>query len=197
MANEMAGMWDWLDVGWQVRSGVNKVTEEAVRRVQDNQKKAQQIAKQIKDEKDINNNLAKFLSFILKEVKNDDIIKSVYNVFFKIKNPKTDTTYLRKSINTFVIVWLFVPFYTKQMEEMNIIWFYQDILDSKEDISLTKYINYLKKLSKKYHDNIPLDKNEFIILLTNVLQYFKLVNPLDTNQKEELKLNLSKELYWK
>ena len=197
MANEMAGMWDWLDVSWQVRSDVNKVTEEAVRRVQDNQKKAQQIAKQIKDEKDINNNLAKFLSFILKEVKNDDIIKSVYNVFFKIKNPKTDTTYLRKSINTFVIVWLFVPFYTKQMEEMNIIWFYQDILDSKEDISLTKYINYLKKLSKKYHDNIPLDKNEFIILLTNVLQYFKLVNPLDTNQKEELKLNLSKELYWK
>lgn len=197
MANEMAGIWDWLDVGWQVRSDVNKVTEEAVRRVQDNQKKAQQIAKQIKDEKDINSDLANFLSFILKEVKNDDIIKSVYNVFFKIKNPKTDTTYLRKSINTFVIVWLFVPFYTKQMEEMNIYWFYQDVLDSKEAISLTKYIGYLKKLSKKYHDNIPLDKDEFIVLLTNVLQYFKLVNDLDSAQKEELKLNLSKELYGK
>ena len=82
MANEMAGVRDWLDVGWQVRSDVNKVTEEAVRRVQDNQKKAQQIAKQIKDEKDINNNLAKFLSFILKEVKNDHIIKSVYKSEF-------------------------------------------------------------------------------------------------------------------
>jgi hypothetical protein len=197
MANEMAGMWDWLDVGGQVRSDVNKVTEEAVRRVQDNQKKAQQIAKQIKDEKDINNNLAKFLSFILKEVKNDSIIKSVYDVFFKIKNPKTDTTYLRKSINIFVIVWLFIPFYPKQMEEMNIIWFYQDIFDTNPSITLTKYINYLKKLSKKYHDNIPLDKNEFIELLTNVLQYFSLINDLDANKKQELKLNLSKELYWK
>lgn len=197
MANEMAGMWDWLDVGGQVRADVNKVTEEAFRRVQDNQKKAQQIAKQIKDEKDINNNLAKFLSFILKEVKNDSIIKSVYDVFFKIKNPKTDTTYLRKSINIFVIVWLFIPFYPKQMEEMNIIWFYQDILDTNPSITLTKYINYLKKLSKKYHDNIPLDKNEFIELLTNVLQYFSLINDLDANKKQELKLNLSKELYWK
>lgn len=197
MANEVSWIWEGLDVWWQVRSDVNKVTEEAVRRVQDNQKKAQQISKQIKDEKDINNNLAKFLSFILKEVKNDHIIKSVYNVFFKIKNPKTDTTYLRKSINIFVIVWLFIPFYPKQMEEMWILWFYGDIFDSKSDTTLTKYISYLKKLSKKYHDNIPLDKNEFIDLLTNVLQYFKLVNDLDSAKQQELKLNLSKELYWK
>lgn len=197
MANEVSGVWEWLDMWWQVRSDVNKVTEEAVRRVQDNQKKAQQIAKQIKDEKDINNNLAKFLWFILKEVKNDNIIKSVYNVFFKIKNPKTNTTYLRKSINTFVIVWLFVPFYHKQMEEMNILEFYQDVFDPKSDVTLTKYISYLKKLSKKYHDNIPLDKNEFIDLLTNVLHYFNLVNDLDNNKQQELKLNLSKELYGK
>lgn len=196
MANEVSWIWEWLDVWWQVRSDVNKVTEEAVRRVQDNQKKAQQIAKQIKDEKDINNNLAKFLSFIIKEVKNDHIIKSVYNVFFKIKNPKTDTIFLRKSINTLVIVWLFVPFYPKQMQEMNIFWFYEDIFDSTSKINLTKYINYLKKLSKKYHDNIPLDKNEFIDLLSNILQYFKLVDDLDINKKQELKLNLSKELYW-
>ena len=197
MVNEVSGIGEWLDMWWQVRSDVNKVTEEAVRRVQDNQKKAQQIAKQIKDEKDINNNLAKFLSFILKEVKNDNIIKSVYNVFFKIKNPKTSTIYLRKSINIFVIVWLFAPFYPKQMEEMNILWFYQDIFDPKSDVTLTKYISYLKKLSKKYHDNIPLDKNEFIDLLINVFQYFRLVNDLDNNKQQELKMNLSKELYGK
>jgi hypothetical protein len=65
------------------------VTEEAVRRVQASSAQAKQIQAQIKQDKAINNNLAKFLEFLLKNIKTDEVMTSVYNTFFKVSDPKT------------------------------------------------------------------------------------------------------------
>ena len=71
------------------KQDVNKVTEEAVRRVQASSAQAKQIQAQIKQDKAINNNLAKFLEFLLKNIKTDELMTSVYNTFFKVSDPKT------------------------------------------------------------------------------------------------------------
>lgn len=90
---------------------MNKVTEEAVRRVQDDQKKAQQVGQDIKKDKATNNKLAKFLTFLLKDIKSDTLMKQIYHTFFKTRHEETDLIHLRKSMNTMVVVGMFVPFY--------------------------------------------------------------------------------------
>ena len=46
MANETGGIsFDELNNWWQIRENTNNVTEEAIRRIQDNQKKAQKTQK--------------------------------------------------------------------------------------------------------------------------------------------------------
>jgi hypothetical protein len=44
------------------------------------------------------------------------------------------------------------------------------------EISLTKYISYLKKLSAKYHDNVPIDKEMFVDFLVEIINQYKLVD---------------------
>ena len=61
----------WIDDWEQVRQDVNQVTEEAVKRVQASSAQAKQIQAQIKQDKAINNNLAKFLEVLLKNIKSD------------------------------------------------------------------------------------------------------------------------------
>ncbi|MEI7558069.1 MAG: hypothetical protein WCJ45_04515 [bacterium] len=103
MADEIGGGFDEFNSG-EVREDTNKVTEEAVRRIQENQKKAQQVSQEIKDDQSKNAKLAKFLSFLLKEIKNDHLIKQIYQVFFKTRHEESGLEHLRKNINTAVIV---------------------------------------------------------------------------------------------
>jgi hypothetical protein len=78
-----------IDDGEQVRQDVNKVTEEAVKRVQSGAAQAKQIQAQIKKDKAMNNDIAEFLQFLLKEIKNEDLISYMYKTFFIVTNPKT------------------------------------------------------------------------------------------------------------
>jgi hypothetical protein len=94
------------------------VTEEAVKRIQEQSKKAQQTHQQIQQDKANNNNLAQFLTFLLKTVQNDKIISLLYDVFFKLKNPETGVTHLRKKINITIIVGFFYPFYYKEANKL-------------------------------------------------------------------------------
>jgi len=83
---------------------VGKVTEKDVKRAQTDSKKAQQAQDEIKKDKQKNNQMAEFLSFLLKSIKNDKILDNVYQTFFKVTNPKNNMTYIRKSINNVIIV---------------------------------------------------------------------------------------------
>lgn len=197
MANEVSWWIDGIDSWWEVRSDVNKVTEEAVRRVQDNQKKAKQVWQQIKKDKDINNKFAEFLWFLLKKINNDKMIGLIYNIFFKTKHPKNNLVYLRKNINSVVIVGMFMPFYINEIKKIWLDLFFAEIYDLASEISLTKYISYLKKLSAKYHDNVPIDKEMFVDFLVEIINQYKLVDVdnLWVDKFNEFRLSLVKELY--
>ncbi len=195
MADEIGGNGlDELNAWWQVREDMNKVTEEAVRRVQENQKKAQQVSQDIKNDKATNAKFARFLTFLLKEIKNDQLIRQIYQVFFKTRNAETDLVHLRKSMNTIVVVWMFVPFYQSEIRELGLMAAYQDIFTFDQEISLTKYIEFIKRLLPKHHDNIVIDMQEFVKLLTMITEYYQLTEKLSEEKTLEFEKTIKKEL---
>ena len=200
MADEIgwAMNFDETGWGWGPRENMNKVTEEAVRRVQDDQQKAQQVWQQIQADHTTNVQLAKFLSFLIQNIKEDKVIKWLYNSFFKIKHPDTGITYIRKNVNTLVIVGMFVPFFAHEAKKEKIDHFFHDMHDVHNALSLSNYVSYLKKLSSKYHDNVPLDKPVFIKFLVDVVSHFGLIATakLTSQESSDLEQSLSKELYW-
>ena len=184
MVNEIWGIGEGLDVGGQPRSDVNKVTEEAVRRIQEQSKKAQQVHQQIQDDKANNTNIAKFLIFLMESIKNERIVSLLYDVFFKTKNPETWVTHLRKKINVTVISWFFYPFYTKEAEKLWVSSLFDALITEKGTINFHNYITYIKKLAAKYHDNIALDQEHLLKLLLEIIKYFD-VHGKNTSEEEE------------
>ena len=187
---------EWLDVWWAPREDVNKVTEEDRKRVQEDSQKAKQASQQIKKDKKTNNDMANFLSYLLKNINNDKIVSWIYNVFFKVKNPKTDITYLRKNPNNVVIVGIFAPFYDEEIKKLNLITFFEKIYDFWNELNLNLYVKYLKNLSWQYHDNVPIDKEEFLNFLFDVIMEFWLIKTeLQNKDPLELKKSIEDMLY--
>lgn len=195
MADEVGGSGlDDINSWWQVRENTNQVTEEAVRRVQDDQKKAQQVGQDIKQDKTTNNKFAKFLAFLLKDIKSDTLVKQIYHTFFKTRNEETDLVHLRKSMNTILVVGMFVPFYQEESKELELESLYQNMWYADGEIHLTKYINYIKQLLPKYHDDITIDKQEFTKLLRYISEYYNLIEKLSTEKTLEFENTIKKEL---
>lgn len=183
-----------INAWWEVREDSNKITEAAVRRVQDDQKKAQQVGQDIKKDKAINEKFASFLTFLLKDIKSDILMKQIYHVFLKTKHETTDLIHLRKSINTAVVVGIFVPFYQGEIKELWLDEQYQDIFNFNKSIDLTGYIHFIKQLLPKYHDNIIMDKEEFTKLLRYISEYYQLTEKLSPESTTEFENTLKKEL---
>ncbi|MFA7298112.1 MAG: hypothetical protein WC010_00485 [Candidatus Absconditabacterales bacterium] len=195
MADEGGGTgFDSINTGGEIRENTNKVTEEAVRRVQDDQKKAQQVGQDIKKDKAVNDKFAKFLTFLLKDIKNDHLIKQIYQVFFKTRHEKTDLVHLRKSMNTIVVIGMFTPFYQDEIKELGLEGHYQDIFSFNGNVDLTKYINYIKHLLPKYHDNIIIDKKDFTKLIILITEYYHLTEKLSSEKAGEFENTIKNEL---
>ena len=173
----------WIDDWEQVRQDVNKVTEEAVRRVQASTAQAKQIQAQIKQDKAINNNLAKFLEFLLKTIKTEELISAIYNTFFKVTDTKTWATYFRRTINNIVVVWFFAPFYKDKINEYNLSTYYMDILPQ-WNVGMWNYMLYIKNLSKKHHDNIPINRDSLLNLLYYIMVEFGLLDSLPEKKQQ-------------
>jgi len=197
MVNETWWIGEWLDIGGQPRSDVNKVTEEAVRRIQDQSKKAQQVHQQIQDDKTNNTNIAKFLSFLIETIKNEHIISLLYDVFFKTKNPETGVTHLRKKINVTVISGFFYPFYIKEAEKLGVSGLFETLLaQQKWSMNFHIYIAYIKQLAGKYHDNIALDQEYLLKLLLEIIKYFKIHGESWSPEEDQITISkLKKELF--
>lgn len=177
-----------------MREDTNKVTEEAVRRVQDDQKKAQQVGQDIKKDKATNSKFAKFLTFLLKDIKNDHLVKQIHHTFLKTRHAETDLVHLRKSMNIMVVVGMFMPFYQEEIKELGLKTIYQDIFAFDGDVQLTKYISYIKHLLPKYNDNVIIDKQEFAKLLAQIAEYYQLTEKLSGEKALEFENTLKKEL---
>ncbi|HRX63886.1 MAG TPA: hypothetical protein P5060_02155 [Candidatus Absconditabacterales bacterium] len=186
MVNENIGAIDGIDTGEGIRQDVGKVTEKDVKRAQTDSKKAQQAQDEIKKDKQKNNQMAEFLSFLLKSIKNDKILDNVYQTFFKVTNPKNNMTYIRKSINNVIIVGFFVPFFQTETEKYGLKKYFEQILQFDGGrISFEKYMSYIKQLSQKYHDNIPINQQRLIGLLALISQEFGLQKELDLKKIEK------------
>lgn len=198
MADEIGGI-NSGEIWGEIRQDANKVTEEAVRRVQNDQKKAKQAQQAIQQDKATNDKFAKFLTYIIQHLHNEQLIKALYEVFFKTKHPKTQLTYLRKNINTIVIIGMFAPFYPEEVKIYELEEFFGELLSELKTISTKNYIHYLKKISKTYHDNIPIDKKDFVKFIGEILIEFAVVSNPPTNheEKEEFFASLEQEIYGK
>lgn len=195
MADEVGGKgMEDINAWWEVRENMNKVTEEAVRRVQDDQKKAQQVGQEIKKDKATNHKLAKFLTFLLKDIKSDTLVKQIYHAFFKTNHEEEDLAHLKKSMNIVVVVGVFVPFYQAEIKEFELESMYKDPWTFDRDVLLTQYIDYIKKLLHKYHDNTAIDTQEFTKLLAYIAEYYHLTEKLSPEKAIEFENTLKKEL---
>ena len=81
MAEEVVGIIESWETWWSLNEWV---TEADIQRVQENSRQMKKIAQQLQQDKKQNNQLADFLTFLLSEIKNDKIIKWLYDTFFYI-----------------------------------------------------------------------------------------------------------------
>ena len=162
----------WIIESWENWGSLKEwVTEADVQRVQENSRQAKKVAQQLQQDKKQNNQLARFLSFLLNEISNEKIIKWLYDTFFITIDPKTNIPYFRKSMNDIVIVWLFYPFYVEKANELWVSHYYEN-LNWAWKKNINDYILFLQDLSDHYHDNIPIDQSSFVVLLTEILKEF-------------------------
>ncbi len=195
MANETGGIsFDELNTWWGVRENTNKVTEEAVRRIQDNQKKAQSIGQDIKKDKATNDKFANFLTFLLSDIKSDTLIKQIYQTFFKTMQQEEDVMYTKNNRNIAFIVGMFIPFYEQESKELKLDLHYQDIRSFQENISLTTYITYIQKLIWKNQNNNNCNKEAFYKLLSYLTEYYQLIEKLSPEKVDEFESTIKKEL---
>lgn len=196
MSNEILWAMDGIDAWEWVRKDTNKVTEQDIKRSQSDASQAKKVQEQIKKQKAENNNIASFLSFLLKNIENEQIISSIYNTFFKVTDNRTKTSYLRKSMNNVVIVWFFAPFFPNELEKFQLKPYFQEFcrLDG-SPLNLNEYMEYIKKLSKKYHDNIPINQANLLELLVLIIWNFGIQKEAwNDAEKEKLKKELLKKL---
>lgn len=195
MVNEIAGLGEWID-SWQVREDINKVSEQAVKKAQTDAKKAKQVQQEIKQSKKENSKIASFLTFLLKDLRNEKLVTSLYNSFFKVYHEKREVTYLRKNVNSIVIVGFFAPFYWDKIQEFELLPYFDQIYDVNQPLNIHNYLDYIKKLSHKHHDNIPINITSLIELLVEIIKEYELNkhHMLENKDTEELKIFFRKEL---
>ncbi len=196
MVNEVAGIGEWIDSS-QAREDVNKVSEQAVKKAQSDEKKAKQVQQQIQKSKQENNKIAAFLTFLLRDLTNDALITALYNAFFKVYHEKKSVTYLRKSINSVVVVGFFAPFYWDKIQEYQLQDYFSDLFDAGTVLDVHKYLQYIKQLSRKHHDNIPIAVSNLVTLLVEIIREYDLNthHTLAHKDTEELKLFFMQELW--
>jgi len=195
MINEIFSPWEWIDAWESVRQDVSKVTEQDVKRAQWDSAKAKQVQDQIKKAKITNNDIAKFLSFLLKNIKNEELVSAIYNTFFKVVDPRTQVVYLRKSVNDIIIVGFFAPFFINEINNFWLSMYFAEILNSKSGSNMTEYIEYIKRLSKKYHDNIPINKDVLLNLIALIMWEFWInKEALSDSWREKIKKEIEKKL---
>ncbi|MDD2537359.1 MAG: hypothetical protein PHU61_02615 [Candidatus Absconditabacteria bacterium] len=169
MAEEFMGAIESNETGG---ASSEKVSEVAIQKVQEEARQAKKVAQQLKKDKAINDKFAQFLSYLMNEITNEHIIKGIYDTFFTTLDYKTNITYLRKNMNTIVVVGVFYPFFQEKGDELGLDQVFAKILEPRNGFSIREYVQYLQKISDHYHDNIPLNQGSFITLLIEIIKEY-------------------------
>lgn len=144
-----------------------------------------------------NNKFAKFLIYLLWEIQSDELINTLYKLFFTTKDPYHGTVYIRKSSNYPVMIWLFVPFFWEQIVEYKLNSLYQDFYTPTNHIHPKTYLHYLKQLALTMHDNIALDIDLLTECILLIFEEFQLlpIQWLDETELQELNNMIRQELW--
>ncbi len=166
--------------------------EQAIARIEKEQKKAAQTRGQIRTSKQEGAALAQFLIFLLQAVESEKIISYFHKVFFH--KTKTWSTY----VNHKVFVGMLAPFFRQEAREAQVDIFFKDIHQIETADSLSSYVSYLKKLSYTYHDNIALDQQQLLQLIIEILQYFWIIDTKEytDEQKKDFIIEIVHDLFW-
>ncbi len=99
-----------------------------------------------------------------------------------------------QSTNDIIIVGFFAPFFRKEIERVWLWWYFDDFLNTKKDTpTISEYIEYIKNLSKRYHDNIPINKDNLLKLISLIAGEFGIIrDALSDNGQERIKKELGK-----
>jgi len=167
--------------------------QQAISRIEKEQKKAAQTRGQIQAQKKKNNAFALFLTFLLKHLNNDKILIEIQRVFFA-----ENTWWPYKNVNHNILVGLFAPFYRKEIEHFGLHSYYEQLVTEKTRITrLSDYVSYLKKLSHHYHDNVAYDQQHLLQLIIYIINHFDIIdtNDFDDKQKKDLIISITHDLF--
>lgn len=177
--------------------GTEKVTDAMKEAVAEQARQWKLIAWQIASTKAQQNAFAKFLAFLLWQLKSENLISILYNLFFTTKDPYHGTKYIRKSSNYPVIIGLFVPFYRSKIVEYKMQSLYTPVYNPTMKMTPTNYLLYLKKLASTMHDNIALDQELLLQCIMEIFKEFQVIDPVAlTDEKyEQIHALIRQELY--
>jgi len=147
------------------------VTEQDIQKIQEEARQIKKVAQELKNSKAANGQFAKFLSFLMRTITNEDLIKALYDTFYTALDPKTHITYLRKNANVVVICGLFYPFFQEEAHKYNLHQLFQPLL-KESSLTIKGYLEYLKGVSRKFHDNVPLNQGDLITLILYIAQEY-------------------------
>lgn len=194
---EIWWLWQNIDNGSNNNEWNEKITDAMREAVAEQARQSKAIAGQISGSKAQHNAYAKFLTFLLWQIKSDELIRILYNLFFTTKDPYHGTKYIRKSSNYPVIIGMFVPFFRDKIIEYKMQSLYSSLYDPTMVINPTSYLIYLKQLASSMHDNIALDQQLLLECIMEIYKEFHIIDPqsLSEEKYEQIHALIKQELY--
>ena len=192
--------WEWLDLhidSWQgSREWGEQVTDAMREAVAEQVKASKKIAGKIKTSKQQHHAYADFLTFLLTQIQSEELITTLWKLFFTSKDLYHDIVYTKKSTNYPVMIGIFVPFFREKIVEFKMKSLYDSII-TPLPLTPTSYLHYLKSLISTMNDNIMLDKELFTKCINLIFNEFQLVDfsNLHENQLTELQELIQQELF--
>lgn len=175
----------------------NSITDAMHEAIAEQARQWKLIAWQIKNSKAQHDAFAKFLIFLLKQIKSEELISILYRLFFTNKDPHHGITHIRKSGNYPVIIGMFAPFFRDKIIEYKLQSLYSPLYDTNMVINPSNYLHYLKKLAAAMHDNIALDQQLLLQCIMEIYQEFNIVDKtaLTDEKYQQIYALIEKELY--
>lgn len=195
--DELWWLWQQIDTNNTNNEWTEKITDAMKEAIAEQARQSKAIAWQIAGSKAQHNAYAKFLTFLLGQIKSETLISILYNLFFTTKDPYHWTKYIRKSWNYPVIVGMFVPFFWDKITEYKMQSLYSSLYDVNMIINPTNYLIYLKRLASVMHDNIALDQELLLQCIMEIYKEFHIIDPqaLTEEKYEQIHALIKQELY--
>ena len=192
MAEHISEQEWWLNMG-NVSNKVSEVNAEDLGNVASNLAKWQAIWGQIRDDQRKNTNTSKFLTYLLINIKNEEI-RSYMDMFVTyIVIPDSDKKQM--IVMTDELVWLFLPRYSDIADQFDLIKQYP-IEYHQKNTNVIDYTDYVAQLIHYYPTMRKLNPEWLVWLVILLMTYHQILDTqLEKNALIQLKLNLTQKFF--